>query len=105
MATLRALLMTIWPLMRRTAVLMIGTTVLLLGVALLVLPGPAFVVIPMGLGILAIEFAWAHRWLRIAREKTVEAVEKIRTRTQSRPEQADAGNLRPRPVVERQSDP
>jgi tellurite resistance protein TerC len=33
-----------------------------------VLPGPAFIVIPIGLGILAIEFEWARRWLRRARE-------------------------------------
>ena len=38
-------------------------TYLGLGVAMIVLPGPAFVVIPTGLGILAIEFAWARRLL------------------------------------------
>jgi hypothetical protein len=32
------------------------------------LPGPAFLVIPAGLAILAIEFAWAKHWLRQARE-------------------------------------
>jgi hypothetical protein len=41
--------------------------VLALGIALIVLPGPAFLVIPAGLAILAIEFAWARRWLRSAR--------------------------------------
>ena len=45
----------------------VGATVLLIGVALLVLPGPAFVVIPVGLAILATEYAWARRWLRKAR--------------------------------------
>ncbi|WP_348650829.1 PGPGW domain-containing protein [Thermodesulfovibrio sp. 1176] len=30
---------------------------------MLVLPGPAFLVIPLGLGILAIEFSWARRLL------------------------------------------
>jgi hypothetical protein len=52
---------------RRIFIAVAGTTVLTLGVALLVLPGPAFLVIPAGLGILAIEFAWARRWLRTAR--------------------------------------
>ena len=52
---------------RRIVVAVIGGTVLLLGLALLVLPGPAFVVIPIGLGILAAEFEWARRWLRRAR--------------------------------------
>jgi tellurite resistance protein TerC len=31
---------------------------------LLVTPGPALVVIPIGLGILSIEFSWARRWLK-----------------------------------------
>lgn len=50
--------------LRRWVVAVLGLSVLLVGVALLVLPGPAFVVIPMGLGILAVEFEWARRWLR-----------------------------------------
>lgn len=52
---------------RRLVVGVIGATVLLGGLALLVLPGPALVVIPIGLGILAVEFEWARRWLRRAR--------------------------------------
>ena len=41
---------------------MIGLTILLFGIALIVLPGPAFIVIPLGLGILATEFYWARKW-------------------------------------------
>ena len=52
---------------RRIIVAVLGGTVLALGIALIVLPGPAFLVIPAGLAILAIEFAWAKRWLRSAR--------------------------------------
>ncbi len=52
----------------RVVILLIGTSVLLIGVALLVLPGPAFVVIPVGLAILATEFAWARRWLHYTRD-------------------------------------
>jgi tellurite resistance protein TerC len=48
---------------RRVVVAVVGGTVLLIGVALIVLPGPAFVVIPIGLGILSLEFAWARNWL------------------------------------------
>lgn len=48
---------------RRIVIAVIGITVLLIGIALLVLPGPAFVVIPTGLAILGLEFAWARRWL------------------------------------------
>ena len=46
--------------LRKLIVAFIGGTVLLIGVALIVLPGPAFIVIPIGLAILATEFAWAR---------------------------------------------
>lgn len=52
---------------RRIVVMILGGTVLIIGIALIVLPGPAFIVIPLGLAILAMEFAWARRWLRSAR--------------------------------------
>lgn len=39
-----------------------GGTVLLLGVAMIILPGPAILVIPLGIGILATEFAWARHY-------------------------------------------
>ncbi|HUG09901.1 MAG TPA: PGPGW domain-containing protein [Opitutaceae bacterium] len=53
---------------RRVVILITGGMVLLIGIALLVLPGPAIVVIPIGLSILALEFAWARRWKRRVRE-------------------------------------
>ncbi len=54
---------------RRLIVAVVGGTVLLIGLALLVLPGPAFLVIPLGLAILATEFVWARRLLaRVKRE-------------------------------------
>jgi tellurite resistance protein TerC len=52
---------------RHVIVSVVGATVLLIGIALLVLPGPAFIVIPVGLAILATEYAWARRWLKKAR--------------------------------------
>lgn len=42
----------------------IGFTVLLIGIAMTVLPGPAILVIPIGLGILATEFVWARSILK-----------------------------------------
>ena len=53
---------------KRIVVAIIGGTVTLIGIALIVLPGPALVVIPVGLSILATEFIWARRWLRKVRE-------------------------------------
>jgi tellurite resistance protein TerC len=65
---------------RRIAVAVVGFTVLAIGVAMIVLPGPAFVVIPVGLGILGLEFAWARRWLRKVKEGGASIVGKIRSR-------------------------
>ena len=47
----------------------IGTTVVLFGLALIVLPGPAVLVVPLGLAILATEFVWARKWLEYARKQ------------------------------------
>jgi|WetSurMetagenome_2_1015567.scaffolds.fasta_scaffold1398224_1 hypothetical protein len=62
---------------RRVVVAIVGMTVLLFGIALTVLPGPAFVVIPLGLAILATEFAWARRWLKIVQEAAEKGVDKL----------------------------
>ena len=52
------------PRIRKFVVALIGGTILLIGLALVVLPGPAVVVIPIGLALLASEFAWARRIIR-----------------------------------------
>ncbi|HSW40455.1 MAG TPA: PGPGW domain-containing protein [Acidobacteriota bacterium] len=78
---------------KRMFVFFVGMTVLMIGVALLVLPGPAFIVIPIGLAILATEYAWARRWLRFARESAEKGVEKLNLKTffsrRSRPDDQD----------------
>jgi len=53
---------------RRLVVAVVGATVLLIGVIMLVTPGPAIVVIPVGLAILSIEFTWARLWLKRLRQ-------------------------------------
>jgi len=58
---------------RRAVVLVVGLTVLALGAIMLVAPGPAFVVIPLGLAILAIEFVWARRALRWVKRRIEDA--------------------------------
>ncbi len=57
----------------RAAVVVAGIVILLTGIAMLALPGPAFVVIPIGLAILALEFTWAERLLETALEKAADA--------------------------------
>jgi len=54
---------------RKIVIGVVGSTVVAIGVAMIVLPGPALIVIPFGLGILALEFAFARRWLRRLREQ------------------------------------
>src|SRR5215831_4247963 len=63
---------TVWDLLnlrfiRRAFIAIAGFTVLLIGLALIVLPGPATLVIPLGLVILATEFVWARTILRKSR--------------------------------------
>jgi uncharacterized protein (TIGR02611 family) len=53
----------------RVAFAVAGFTVLLGGIAMLLLPGPALLVIPIGLAMLALEFAWAEEMLETAVEK------------------------------------
>jgi tellurite resistance protein TerC len=57
---------------RRAAILVVGSSVLLVGVAMILLPGPAIIVIPLGLSILALEFSWARRWLRRIKGKVAD---------------------------------
>jgi tellurite resistance protein TerC len=53
---------------RRIVVGVVGATVLLIGFVMIVTPGPAIVVIPVGLAILSIEFTWARLWLKRLRQ-------------------------------------
>lgn len=52
---------------RRCVIAVVGGTVVLIGIAMIVFPGPAIVVIPAGLAILSLEFAWAKHWLHKVR--------------------------------------
>jgi uncharacterized protein (TIGR02611 family) len=47
----------------RIAFALAGMLITLAGVAMLITPGPAFVFIPVGLAMLALEFRWAERLL------------------------------------------
>ena len=53
---------------RKLVVLVVGGTTLAIGVVMIVAPGPALVVIPAGLAILATEFIWARRLLTRVRD-------------------------------------
>ena len=73
------------PGLRKGIIGTVGGLVLLAGLAMVFLPGPAFVVIPLGLAILASEFAWARRYLLKARALYEKAKKKCwRKRTANR---------------------
>ena len=58
---------------KRIAVTIAGFAVLLAGIALLVLPGPGWLLIFIGLTILATEYVWAQRLLNAAKRKAGQA--------------------------------
>ena len=66
---------------KRIAIGIVGGSVLIIGICMIVLPGPAFVVIPVGLGILGIEFAWARSWLRKAKAKAEEVARSFKQKS------------------------
>jgi uncharacterized protein (TIGR02611 family) len=55
---------------------LVGLLVLVGGVIMLVTPGPAFVLIPIGLAMLSLEFVWAERLLEKSLEQAQIAQEK-----------------------------
>ena len=54
---------------RRVVIAIVGFTVILIGIIMIATPGPAIVVIPLGLAILATEFLWAKRLLQKVKDK------------------------------------
>ncbi len=51
---------------QRLVVAVLGGSVMLVGIAMVVLPGPAILLIPLGLAILATQFLWARHWFKRA---------------------------------------
>lgn len=62
---------------KRIIITVVGFTVLFIGVLMIVLPGPAFIVIPLGLGILAGEFVWAKKLLERVKSKVKSTTDSI----------------------------
>lgn len=66
---------------KKLVVGVIGSTILLIGLVLLILPGPGFIVIIIGLGILATEFVWAKRLLERAKNHYEKTKQTIKNKT------------------------
>lgn len=73
---------------KRVAVTIAGFLVLLAGLAMLILPGPGIVVIIGGLAILATQYVWAERLLKLAKEKADQAKDVI---MRKKAEEGDTG--------------
>lgn len=54
---------------KKIFIAIVGFTILLIGVLLVVTPGPAILVIPAGLAVLATEFVWAENLLKKVKSK------------------------------------
>jgi uncharacterized protein (TIGR02611 family) len=54
---------------RKIVITIIGFSVIAIGCALIFLPGPALIVIPIGIAILSLEFLWAKKLLTKVKEK------------------------------------
>ena len=67
----------------------------LIGICMIVLPGPAIVVIPAGLAILGIEFAWARMMLKKVRAGGDSAIMHFRKRWWSRISKRSARPVEP----------
>ena len=65
-------------LITKVVVTIVGLLVIGAGLVMLVTPGPGIVGIAVGLGILALEWEWAERWVKAARARAHEAAERAR---------------------------
>jgi uncharacterized protein (TIGR02611 family) len=61
----------------RIAFAVVGFLVCIAGVVMLVTPGPGILVIIVGLTMLALEFAWAERWLERLVDRAEQAVDQV----------------------------
>jgi Putative transmembrane protein (PGPGW) len=64
--------------LRRVGVAVVGGATVAVGLALVVLPGPAILVVPFGVAILATEFAWAERLQLRIRKLAARALQRQR---------------------------
>lgn len=74
--------------LKRLVVAVIGITILIFGIAMIFLPGPAIVVIPAALGILATEFAWARRALQIVKDRIKHTASKLNNNEEQKKEKS-----------------
>lgn len=62
--------------MRKMIITVVGSFLVLVGTVFILLPGPAFLFIPVGLGILSLEYDGAKKWLKKSQRWMKQAAEK-----------------------------
>jgi len=50
--------------MKNTLLIILGFSLMIIGIVFILLPGPAFLFLPVGLAILSLQFDWAKVWLK-----------------------------------------
>lgn len=50
--------------LKKTLITVVGGLLTLTGAALIILPGPAWLLLPIGLAVLSLEYTWAKHWLK-----------------------------------------
>jgi len=65
---------------RQILVGVVGGVILIAGVVMIVTPGPAFILIPLGLFLLASEFKWAECWA----QRVIDVFDKVRVKWRER---------------------
>jgi uncharacterized protein (TIGR02611 family) len=70
--------------LKRIVVGAVGGTITVIGVVALVTPGPGWLIIFAGLGILATEFAWAAMFLENAKKSARKAANKAKFKGKNR---------------------
>jgi hypothetical protein len=63
--------------MKQIVVAVLGALLTLAGVALLVLPGPGFVLVAVGLAVLATQFSWARKPLDLAKDRAYQGLDEV----------------------------
>lgn len=61
----------------RVVWVVVGATIVVAGLAMTVFPGPAFIVLPVGMAMLAAEFTWARRLLEVGIDRGVDAKRRV----------------------------
>jgi len=62
---------------KSTMLTIVGLMLVAVGLLFVFLPGPAIIVLPLGLAILSLEYPWAKIWLRRCQRMTRKSAEQL----------------------------